>query len=98
MSVCLRLAVLGIWEGARASERASGVNDTRFQKVDPDCDALTVRLNSYQVKDRDVHKNQSHSEYVQRFAKRWALGCETFLPGPAWLLLSKTGPTLYILE
>ena len=29
---------------------------------------------------------------VQRWTKRWALGCEKFLPGPAWLLLSKTGP------
>ena len=30
--------------------------------------------------------------YVQRFPKRWALGCWKFLPGLAWLLLSKTGP------
>ena len=29
---------------------------------------------------------------VQGFTKRWALGCEKCLPGPAWLLLSKTGP------
>ena len=29
---------------------------------------------------------------VQRCTKRWALGCKKFLPGPAWLLLSKTGP------
>ena len=29
---------------------------------------------------------------VQRFTIRWALGCEKFLPSPAWLLLSKTGP------
>ena len=29
---------------------------------------------------------------IQGSAKRWALGCENFLPGPAWLLLSKTGP------
>ena len=26
------------------------------------------------------------------FTKRWAQGCVKFLPGPAWLLLSKTGP------
>ena len=32
--------LLGTWD-----ERESGVNDTRFQKVDPDCGALTVRLN-----------------------------------------------------
>ena len=39
---------------------------------------------------------------VQRWAQRWALGCRTFLPGPAWLMLSKTGPPfspfLYKLE
>ena len=29
---------------------------------------------------------------IQGSAKRWALGCENFLPCPAWLLLSKTGP------
>ena len=26
---------------------------------------------------------------IQRFAIRWALGCEKFVPGPARLLLSK---------
>ena len=31
---------------------------------------------------------------VQRWAKRWALGCEKFLLCPAWLLLSKTCPSL----
>ena len=30
--------------------------------------------------------------YVQGFTKRWTLGCEKFLPGLAWLLLSVTGP------
>ena len=30
--------------------------------------------------------------YIQGTTKRRALGCENFLPGPAWLLLSKTGP------
>ena len=30
--------------------------------------------------------------YIQRWAKKWFLGCEDFLPGVAWLLLSKTGP------
>ena len=29
---------------------------------------------------------------VQRWAKRWAQGCKKFLTGPAWLLLSRTGP------
>ena len=29
---------------------------------------------------------------LQRWTKRWTLGCEKFLPGPAGLLLSKTGP------
>ena len=29
---------------------------------------------------------------IQRWAKQWSLGCENFLPGPAWLLLNKTGP------
>ena len=29
----------------------------------------------------------------RRFTSRWALGCEKFVHGPAWLLLSKTGPT-----
>ena len=29
---------------------------------------------------------------VQRWTKRRALGWEKFLPGPAWLLLSETGP------
>ena len=37
---------------------------------------------------------------VQGFTKRWALGCEKFVPSPAWLLLNKTGPpfseSLYI--
>ena len=37
---------------------------------------------------------------VQGFTKRWALGCEKFLPCPAWLMLSETGPpfspSLYI--
>ena len=33
-----------------------------------------------------------HSDDVQSFTKRWALGCVKFLPGPAWLVLSKTGP------
>ena len=35
--------------------RASGVNDTCFQKVDPDCGALTVRLVSHQM---SAHKKQ----------------------------------------
>ena len=30
--------------------------------------------------------------FLRGFTKRWALGCEKFLLGPAWLLLSKTGP------
>ena len=30
---------------------------------------------------------------VQRWAKRRTLGCEKCLPSPAWLLLSKTGPS-----
>ena len=29
---------------------------------------------------------------LQRWTKRLALGCEKFLPGLAWLFLSKTGP------
>ena len=29
---------------------------------------------------------------VQRWTLLWTLGCEIFLPGLAWLLLSKTGP------
>ena len=31
---------------------------------------------------------------LQRWTKtkRWALGCEKYPPGPAWLLLSETGP------
>ena len=32
------------------------------------------------------------SQRIQRWTKRWALGCEEFPPDPAWLLLSKTGP------
>ena len=32
--------------------------------------------------------------YTQRWTIVWALGCEKFLPGPAWLLLSETGPPL----
>ena len=31
--------------------------------------------------------------FVQRWTKRWALGCEKFQPDPDWLLLSKTGPS-----
>ena len=42
----------------------------------------------------------SSVKYKQRLAKKWSLGCENILPGPAWLLLSKTGPlfgpSLYI--
>ena len=38
--------------------------------------------------------------HIQRWTKRWALGCEKFLPGPAWLLLSRPcppfSPSLYI--
>ena len=30
---------------------------------------------------------------IQRWPIRRALGCEKFLPDPAWLLLSKTGPS-----
>ena len=30
--------------------------------------------------------------HLQGSTKRWALGCVKFLAGPAWLLLSKTGP------
>ena len=29
---------------------------------------------------------------IQRWTLLWTLGCEKFLPGLAWLLLSKTGP------
>ena len=29
--------------------------------------------------------------FILRWTIRWVLGCEKFLPGPAWLLLSKTG-------
>ena len=29
---------------------------------------------------------------LQRWAKKWSLGCVNFLPGPAWLLLSQTAP------
>ena len=31
---------------------------------------------------------------VQSWTKRRAQGCKKFLPGPSWLLLSKTGPPL----
>ena len=31
-------------------------------------------------------------EQIQKWTKRWALGCDNFLSGCAWLLLSKTGP------
>ena len=31
---------------------------------------------------------------VQKWAKRWSLGCESFLPGLAWPLLSRTGQFL----
>ena len=30
--------------------------------------------------------------HLQRWTKRWAQGCEKCMLGPAWLLLSKTGP------
>ena len=42
--------------------------------------------------DADLLQLQGESETVQRWAKKWSLGCGNFLPGPAWLLLSKTGP------
>ena len=29
---------------------------------------------------------------LQTWAKKWSLGCENFLPSPAWFLLSKRGP------
>ena len=29
---------------------------------------------------------------IRSWVKKWSLGCESFLTGPAWLLLSKTGP------
>ena len=32
--------------------------------------------------------------WVQIWTMRWALGCGKFLPGLAWLLVSKTGPPL----
>ena len=39
---------------------------------------------------------------VQRWAKKWSLGCVNCLPCSAWLLLSKTGslfsPSLYSLD
>ena len=28
--------------------------------------------------------------HIQRWAKKWSPGCENFLPGHAWLVLSKT--------
>ena len=34
----------------------------------------------------------SPARLIQGFTKRWALGCEKFVPCPAWLLLSETGP------
>ena len=38
------------------------------------------------------HNKPYHNTYVRSWAKKWSLGCGNFLPGPAWLLLSKTGP------
>ena len=44
-------------------------------------------------------KEQNRLISVQRWTLLWTLGCEKFLPGLAWLLLSKTGslfsPSLY---
>ena len=40
--------------------------------------------------------NAEDSRYktcVRRWAKRWALGCEKFPPGPTWLLLRKRDPS-----
>ena len=39
---------------------------------------------------KTLGKRKPHS--VQRWTFLWTLGCEKFLPGLAWLLLSKTGP------
>ena len=53
----------------------------------PGCGITQLRKNIY-----TVVLYTSHGQWIQRWAKRWALGCEIFLPGPAWLLLSKSGP------
>ena len=43
---------------------------------------------------RTLKHLQARTAYrsVQSFTNRWALGCEKFMPGRAWLLISKTGP------
>ena len=45
-------------------------------------------------RDNLCHKVQDDpsSQDLQRWTLLWTLGCEKFLPGLAWLLLSKTGP------
>ena len=49
-------------------------------------------LVSQQEQSHHVRDLLQIQDSIQGFTKRWALGCEKFLPGPAWLLLSKTGP------
>ena len=38
--------------------------------------------------------NMAFQELLELLGQKVVLGCKNFLPGPAWLLLSKTGPLL----
>ena len=55
--------------------------------------ANSYSLQLYELQARDVLKGDYlvHVYYLQEFTKRWAIGCVKFLPGSAWLLISKTG-------
>ena len=75
---------------------------TQFQSKDKP--NLVVAFCSIFVNATIVNQNwkfdvESFLGKVQRCAKKWSLGCESFLPGPAWLLLNKTDlifdPSLY---
>ena len=54
--------------------------------------AIYARRNPWGGHSSDGVIQRSRMLGRQRWAKRRALGCEKFLPGPAWLLLSNTGP------
>ena len=56
--------------------------------ADPEDPALCIRGSALGV----YGSAYGGEVYIQSWAKNVSLGCENFLPGPAWLLLSKTGP------
>ena len=86
----VRLHSAGIWETFAALKNCQCRGETSLNTVN--CDRKAVRRSKhFQGRHKQSYMLRIiYTTCVQSWEKVFVRGCEKFLPGPAWLLLSKT--------